>query len=276
MSAADTIAPPPPPLALASGALITRDVNLRLNSWNSAAGVTLSIVVRMLGLDGLPRINTFTHTPNTDRSIKQTTHNLPEGWLLSVQALASAGTPKRGQCFVRIELIEGLLGAVTTMATLVQNYADAVQGLAWPGSLLESSTAGRGVVRSITGTDPAANTEFSETVPTGARWRLINVRAILVTDANVATRVLQLIVDDGTNTLIDSEQDRTLPASQSRNANWSACGFVGGINNVFGNGPLPPDLLLSAGCRIRSNTIGRQATDNWGAPQLLVEEWIEP
>jgi hypothetical protein len=39
--------------------------------------------------------------------------------------------------------------------------------------------------------------------------------------------------------------------------------------------PIPPDIILSDGDRIRTQTTGIVAGDDWGAPQILVEEWIE-
>ena len=41
------------------------------------------------------------------------------------------------------------------------------------------------------------NTEWSETVPTGARWQLLALMVTLATDANVANRFPALAIDDG-------------------------------------------------------------------------------
>jgi hypothetical protein len=38
---------------------------------------------------------------------------------------------------------------------------------------------------------------------------------------------------------------------------------------------IPNGLMLLAGHRIRTNTQNLQVTDDWGAPQFLVKEWLE-
>jgi hypothetical protein len=80
---------------------------------------------------------------------------------------------------------------------LLQGYVTDTSRLSFPGSPIRSSIEGPGVLRSITGTNPAANAEISETVPTNARWRVHAIRFTLVTDANVANREVALTLDDG-------------------------------------------------------------------------------
>jgi len=135
------------------------------------------------------------------------------------------------------------------------------------------SPEGPGTLRSITGTDPAAGAEISETVTANARWRLISFRASLVTDATVANRRMNLNIDDGTNTLLLTPPASDQAATLTYIYQASNYGTVSNFLSTTMALPLPSDLILHGGYRIRSSTNSLQAGDNWGAPQYLVEEY---
>lgn len=132
-----------------------------------------------------------------------------------------------------------------------------------------------GRIRSITGTDPAANTEISETVPARRRWIIRTLRFQLVTDANPANRYITILIDDGANFLLTFNISQVQSASKTYTYSFANIN----VGETFVNPELfhPfPHLILSAGCRLRTFTSGLQVGDNYSAPQLLVEEWIDP
>jgi hypothetical protein len=261
--------------SLGAAQRLTRDTNLRINSWNSASGVTLTIVVRRLGPDGRLCVDEFDHVPNTDRSRKQTTHQLAEGSLVSIQAYISAGSAQRGQCLVRVELVFGNSGAIRPLATLLQDYITTATAVSWPGSLVRSPLEGPGMLRSLTGTDPAAGAECSDTVPTGARWRLIAARFPLVTEVTAGNRFVTIILDDGVTNLFQSP-DNTAHVANVTISHVFADGLgTFGTTAVNYVGPLPRNPILLAGWRIRTSTQGLTGLDNYGAPQYDIEEWLE-
>ncbi len=132
-----------------------------------------------------------------------------------------------------------------------------------------------GRIRSITGTDPAAGAEISETVPERRRWRILAFRFSLVTDDPVADRIVHLLLDDGTNIFADVCVTTAHQASVTKVYNFSNFGStqLNPTNCLYI--PLPP-LPLSPGFRIRTVTDLLEVTDDFSAPQLLVEEWIDP
>ncbi|MBA7547833.1 hypothetical protein ES705_40271 [subsurface metagenome] len=132
-----------------------------------------------------------------------------------------------------------------------------------------------GRIVSITGTDPAAGAEISETVPARRRWRILAVRFSLVTDDTAVTRQIGIIIDDGTNTLLKILILSLQGLSTTRN--YTLANFP--IAETRVNDDLFhsfPPLCLSTGCRLRTVTTALQAGDNYSAPQLLIEEWIDP
>jgi len=253
---------------------ITKETRIRLSSWNSLAGVTLlRMICRMTLRNGDVVEVPFEHVPLATRAINTTTHRLGEGWLTSVEVFVETGTPRRGETYVRVQLFNAKDSLQAR--DLIAHYVDSSYNPTWPDSPLESSVEGPGAIRSITGTDPAANTEISETVPANARWRPLSIRLTLVTDANPGTRQVHLIYDDGTTILLDQTASNTQITGLTRNYNSNRVGLapIAADNEIYI--PIPIEYILSAGFRIRTTTTTIQVGDNYGAPQLLVEEWIE-
>lgn len=264
-----------PELVGPSSFYLTGEDNLRVQSFNAASGVELAIRGRMLTPDGLIVPFELTHTPNTDRSVKSTLHQMGDGWLLNLYAVASAGAPVIGQTFIEVQIVRGLSGAVLELATLLQGVVSAAQRLAWPGSPIVSTIASPGNIRVVVGTNPAAGAEIAETVPTGARWRLLSFIAQLTCSAVVANRRPILVLDDGANATLQSDPPEAQVASQSHQ--WVAGAGTERLvatSNVR-TWAMPALILLPAGHRIRTATTGLDPGDDWGTPRMVIEEWIE-
>ncbi|MBA7569125.1 hypothetical protein ES708_10863 [subsurface metagenome] len=132
-----------------------------------------------------------------------------------------------------------------------------------------------GRIVSITGTDPAAGAEISEVVPARRRWRILAVRFTFVTLAEVADRIVHLHLDDGTNSFTDICVTTVHTASTTKVYNFANFGStqLAPVDCLYI--PLPPFPLLE-GYRIRTETENIAGDDDLSAPQLLVEEWIDP
>jgi hypothetical protein len=126
----------------------------------------------------------------------------------------------------------------------------------------------------VVGADPAANAEFSQAVPAGKTWNLLAVTVSLV-QGITQTPQPTLILDDGTTTFF-----QTFGASSAQNASvttqytWSAdLPLTAGGAATVATAPIPADLYLGPGSRIRSSTIGIGANSNYGAPAFYVVEF---
>jgi hypothetical protein len=278
---------PLPAPALIGGAplYLTGEDAIRLTAFNAAANVRLALRGRFLPVQQSAHeppstVGVFESelVPTTDRLATLRTTPLGEGWLLDWSLVAVAGTPKIGQCFAVVSLVRGGAGATIDFATLGQGYVTNVRRLGGPGVSLQSGSPfdGAGVLRSFAGTNPAAGAEISETVPTGARWRFISLRATLGTDATVANRAPVLTFDDGATAYAGAAGNFNQAASLSFVYHFGAVGVNHVQTSVAAMVSTPGNLVLPAGHRIRTITGGIQVTDDWSAPQLLVEEWMEP
>lgn len=190
---------------------------------------------------------------------------------------------KRGQTYVEIGLTDS--GSGMRLAALASGYIYDGHGLSLGEFVEPGPGGGEGNIRTVTGTDPAANTEVLETVPANLVWRLLSFSVVLVTDATVANRIPYLLADDGTTAdrrWISGAQS-TQTASLTRTKIWnqgtdtSATIANAGLPDtdiIDIRDDLPSVLFLSEGYRLRTVTIARQVTDNYAAPIFQVEEWL--
>lgn len=271
------------PEALPSGLGVTTpspfycagDEFLRVTSFGSVASVALAVCTRFLRTDGSPVAGRDRHVPNSDRTIASSDFHLPDGWLLGVEVHATAGAPRRGQVWVVVDLMRGASASAVLVQTLTQGYITDTSRLAWPGSPIRDSAEGPGVLRSITGTNPAAGVELSEAVPTNARWRLHAIQFTLVTAVAAANREVALTFDDGAAVFARVPSGFTHIASTT--VVYSAFHHAPrntAAQDTTKNFPIPR-IDLQGGFRINTVTTAIQAADDYGAPQYLVEEWIE-
>lgn len=249
---------------------------LRVNAWCSVAGVTLGLRYRfMRAADGEVVDSAEQLVPTSNRVVTTTDLQLSVGWPLTLELFALGGTPTIGQCFVQVQIVRGRGPAAAVFATILQGYITATNALAWPGSPLEKALDGPGALRSITGTNPGAGNEFSETVPAGVRWQLESFRYQFVTAVAVANRQSGILVDDGALNLFYAGGDVVQAASLTLLFSYSQ-GFT-----PFGTNPnnaisrsLPSPNFLSPGFRIRSQTVAIQPADVYSVIQYLVREWL--
>ena len=273
-----------PPLAVLTGELVQPpsrvylavDDRLYIRSRNSLAAVTLQVAGRLLRADGSIVPFNFEHVPATDRTASLESFRLAEGFLLSVVVFPSVGAPVRGQTYVEIGLLRGRDANAAVVDVLARDYVAEAEPLAFPGSPIRSSIEGPGRIFSHTGADPAAGAEISETVPTNALWSVLLCRYVLVVDATVASRQSTLRYTDGTNVLVRTRTLSAQTASQTRTHNYfQTWGDNTSSASATEYQAALPNNKLPAGFTIETETENIVAGDNYGAPQFLIEEWIE-
>ena len=238
---------------------------LQIESWSNSAR---TLLIRG-ATDGGPFAEQ--HTTNADRSRATDTFEL-HGSPTMLQVSPETAPVRRGECYVRATL---LLDGEPVLR-LSAGYLTDSKTLSWPPGVFEAFTDGPGLIRVVTGTDPAANTEITETVPTNARWKIRAIYFLLATDAAVVNRAVELRFDDGTDPLYQISCIQVQTAS----LNWN---YFAGLLGESRQGTIAtasinlklPDVVLFQGYRIRTLTGSLQATDNYGAPLIEIEEWIE-
>jgi hypothetical protein len=272
-------APAFPPMAAFGGAPIysAGGEGLLVSIMNAAAGVTVTVTGRTLALgESKPSPFSASIIPATDRSVSTRIIPIPDGWLLSAQAIVSGGTPLTGQTFVKLSLVHGVTGTPPELWTLAADYVTTKQALSYPGAGIIDPTDTAGALRSITGTTPGAGAEISETVPTGARWELIAFFASFQTSAVVANRIPSFTIDDGAALYYRGGFITNQAASSTiryQLHQGGAAAVLDNANDQIRN--VPVNNRLGAGHRIRTVTGAIDVGDQWSLVQYLVREWME-
>lgn len=175
----------------------------------------------------------------------------------------------QGQCYVRLDLLVN----GDDVLQLCSGYIYAGQSVSWPYTNLAPSVSTTGEPILITGSNPAANVEISQSVPSSFAWKIKSVRFTLVTDGNAATRQVHLVFKDNSGVIfLDVPAASTQILSLTRNYN-----FAPGIQNLGTpldseiNTDIPDNIYMKTDWIIATTTTNRQATDNYGVPIIYVE-----
>lgn len=251
---------------------VTRTDLLSIVTRCSHATTRVDVRMRLLTPDGELRSLRYDVLPNSDRTQREDIFDMAEGYLLSALAVPTAADVQPGQLYVALYLTRGAAPAALWHQLLSAGFASSGFAVSYP---YNDSLVGRGARewdRVITGTDPAAGVEISETVPTGATWDMVTVTFSLTTDATVASRVISLLMDDGASQVSWNRAIAAQPASTTRSY-WAGAQLQDDSANSgrIGMGSLN-DRVLSQGWRLLTSGFNLQPGDNYSAPVLWVRE----
>jgi len=256
---------------------VDRDDKLLIMSWGTGPSVELAVRGRFLTPAGKVHTLHFRHTPLTNRTVKHTTHELQEGFILGLTATDEIGGGHYGDTFVEVGLLRGGLAEYHRTQSLIRGYVGGAASKSWPYGHPRGSLDGPGAIYNKTGTNPPAGAQISETVPTNARWRLKLMSFTLNADAAGANRRVAIVFDSGAGGSVfyrnycASEQ---APGAVTRydiaHLGWGQT-TISGINAIN----MPPNIILPQGYRIRTAVNNFVGTDNFSEPQMLIEEWLE-
>lgn len=126
-------------------------------------------------------------------------------------------------------------------------------------------------------TRPAANAEWTITVPNNTRWEILSIYAECDLDATTSARRLAIRVTDGTDNLFQSQPGSASTASTQMVLVHAPGMTVGNPvpDQLPGTAPLPIGLTVRAGYVISSVTLNLQAGDRYDNVAMLVMESID-
>lgn len=152
-------------------------------------------------------------------------------------------------------------------------YGD--KGVMWPDANHVDSVPGRGFLTTVSSADPAANTEVTVTVPDGELWLVHRLNVALVTDANAANRRVHFVFTDPGGGVCEAISTSDHPASTNRAYHVATYGTKGGTqvggNEMIG---LPSNLWIGPAGTITTETLSKQAGDNYGVMKVFVEKFF--
>lgn len=253
---------------------INNEDELRVGVQTTVAGLVVGVSGMMCNEYGEYSKFTVTVAPTSDRVETVVQNNIGAGWILHARAHLISGTIGSKQVYVNANIVSNTGTPAVPMFVLLSGYLDNTFQPSFPYGDLHSPVEGKGNLRVISGTDQAAGSDITETVPANVRWSLLTFEAAFVASAAVANRRVSLRLDDGTNEFYKVESHADVTAGQTRTFTMYQTGLPSNGNNITFYLPLPIGIHLLPGFRIRTVTSAIDAGDNWGQPFFLVEEWL--
>lgn len=259
----------------ATNLYVTVEDRLRVLIFNSTAAAEVDVLWRLQLPNGevIPFVRQL--FPTSNRASNSFEQDLAEGFLLDCSVSTPTAALRAGACYVLVQIIRGTGVNAIVVRSLIANYLTTGLSIGWPEGPSQGSVQGNGLARSFNLGSFTAGTDFTVTVPTGARWLVQNLEATLVTSAAVATRQVVIEVLDNNGLLCWAA-----PASSTQTASLTdTYSFTGGVNpggtapNFIT--PLPDVVQLAQGFKIVTVTTALQAGDQWTAAVINVIEWIE-
>jgi len=247
---------------------------LQIFMLNSVAGAQITLAVRILKPDGTLNYTQTVFVPTSDRQGNKFQFQLAEGFLLSVVVASTAATTERGACFVQVRLQFGVALTRTAHVLLISDYLMQDGMVGWPNPLLRSCFDAQGLVTHASVANPAAGSDWSQTVPIRARWKLRSVRALLQADGNAANRAVTFSFGNGTNFTYKISSAFVQVAGQGIGYSFAPGLPVLGMNNNEIGLPLPAEVMLEPGDSFGVSTLNLDAGDQWSHINYSYEEWL--
>lgn len=229
------------------------------------AAVTLSI--RAVDKEGISK---FAHTTVNTGQLTTTTHKISDV-PLAVSIKDDVGDRIQGDVYVTLSLrINGEI-----VHELASGLVYSQKALTFPLSNGNDAMPGRGRIREVTGTNPAAGEEISDNVPAGRIWHILAVSFQLVTDATVANRrvVFETSGNGGWFTRHIASIDQAASVTRAYSvAKFSSITDADNGNNIQIG--LAHDIYIPESGFLVTSTTNLQAGDNFTAPVYLIEEFF--
>lgn len=214
----------------------------------------------------------LSHTTNANRSTQTETFNLPDIpiWVTVSDDLFNF---VQGDCFINLSLVVN--GDI--LYQLANGLVYYHNNISWPTNNIIENRQKPGRIRTVNGTDPAAGSEISQTVPNGAMWKLKGVRIPFVTAATAGSRRVHLVINDSVNDIIDIFGNVDQIISEAKQYTFTP--FLNVPDETDDNDILvsiPNDIILFAPMIIKTITTNLAGGDNFGQPIFYVEDWFYP
>lgn len=133
-----------------------------------------------------------------------------------------------------------------------------------------------GYMQRIIGVAPAAGADIDYTFGIGQRYRVIGIGFNLTTAVAVANRhvTIQLVYGGG------ASLNEFAPVVQVASLTYTYIFNAGGTGNIivvngWVHGVVPVNFVVMGGAHIMTVTANLQAADQFTAPQIYVESWLE-
>lgn len=258
--------------------IVSANDELSIEVMNAQTNAVLRVAAYVANPDGSnPFAVVKDITLTTDRVRTEYHLKLPSGLLTAVVAQSNQNVLLRGGTYVNLS-IRTRNGQYLNLACGYVSRCCPVYWLEGCGTN-EDSLGGSGRNYTYNTASPAAGANLTITVADNQLLLLKSLRFRLTTDANVANRTIQIIINDAlTNLVYNSPPTPTHAASLAKDYFYLR-GYTLCIDSAFDaynvcRGWLP-DIKLSEGYQIRTDVVNKQVGDQISVVYTTVEEWLQ-
>jgi hypothetical protein len=254
-------------------AYITKDDFLQVKVYTAATTSGLTLNARMITPHGRVNYTTESLDGASINTLTTSIFGLTEGFLLSLSVSNLGGGLSDQACYVSVGLQYGNASSQAPHTVLAQGFVSNLFTVDWPPLTIRGAN-GSGMSQFVTPlsigvSNPSAGADWSYTIPSGTTYQLVAAQATFTPSSTAGNRFPGLILDDGSHAFCTTGALVADTASTAVVRSWFA-----GANDLTSLAspectPIPPELLLGPGYRVRSNTSGILSGDQWSAIRLL-------
>lgn len=227
--------------------------------------------VNIISVKGMTRSAPFTykHTTASSGVATSSLHGLSDIPIM-ISVSDDTGSFLANTCYVQVDLLVN----GDRVFQMAAGYIGNGRSISWPNSNAENNLKGHGGLENFNGTNPAANTELGDSVPTNESWILHGMSVSLVTDANVANRRVHLKINPANGGSLHAFPSIDQTAGQTIQYCFAEYGTIPDEldNNVILVN-IPTGIILPSGSTITTATLNRQVGDDFGQPTYYVEKF---
>lgn len=244
--------------------------------WTLITAAPMRVWARILDLQGIIQTFEWTFTPASASLLASYRAPLIAGYLLSVGVYATTGTPHRGDTWAVISLERIAVSGNRNAVALARGYITNADSLSWPANNFSYSIEGPGRITRDTTAAGGAGAEYTYIATGAIRVMLRGMLLTLTTSGVAATRRVHLQFQDNSGSIVaDIPSQTTQTASLTYTYYFFPYGFTPTVvgTQVFVN--IPPNLPIVANWKIKTATDLIDTGDQYSAPALWLETWIE-
>lgn len=261
---------------LAGGLFVDGREVLEVSAITNTGGGTLGIHARLVTPQGELTHAVYSFIPAASGQLNSDVFKLARGVLTSVFIHQTAGNISQPAVWVRVSLVRRLVSSILASGRLTSGYVYTGHPLAWPPATLHSSLEGPGAIRARQTPDPGAGAQVQHITEANARTLIRSIRFTLVTSAVAGNRNVSIECQVGGLVQFRVPSQSAQAAGLTHNYNvvpGATAQAVVGVEHVI---PWPLDYMLPELATIQTAVAGMDAGDNFGAANLVTEEWLEP
>jgi len=246
-------------------------VNVTL--WGTQSGVSVKLSMSSLTEDGEFITSEHTLVYATAYAAQSQEIALGAAYMVSMSLRVVTTTAPPNSMFGVVNMYRGGVTNGQLVKPLMRGFMGYHEALTFPSSPFVSALDGVGSPTVLTLANPGAGNNFIITVPSGVCFIIDALEFLFTASAAAANRRVSIRIDDGTNEIHKVEGNADITATQARTHSVFTNSQPSNGNNVTIYMPIPLQLRLLPGYRVRSVVSALDAGDTFTLISYAVRQF---